>query len=89
MFEGETKLEKKNLEDFKLNAEQKFSASQTIRYYSHYPSFTQYCQGIVNRTLQSEFCKGEIKQEPRLQNRAILRKFQSNDNFVSKIINNS
>ena len=57
MFEGETKLEKKNLEDFKLNAEQKFSASQTIRYYSHYPSFTQHCQGIVNRTLQSEFWK--------------------------------
>lgn len=33
MFEGKTKLD--SLEDFKFNAEQKYSASQTIRYYSH------------------------------------------------------
>ena len=89
MFESETKLD--SLEDSKLNAEQKFSASQTIRYYSHYRYhfFTQHCQDKVNRTLQSEFYTREIKHEPQLPNRVILRKFQNTDNFASKIIINS
>lgn len=71
MFEGKTKLD--SLEDFKFNAEQKYSASQTIRYYSHSVSkilWRAFLHTALSKTKWTELCNHnsgkdrKTKQEP-------------------------